>query len=946
MLTSETNLHSPEVVYDRLISLESAGAIDNVYSLVFERIEPEYQGAMCEMLALLLAAFEPLTVDDLDDILKQAKLHGSAKALFNICRLESSFYLNKQIPDLDIRISKYIPRRLRYASSHWLFHVSGMDNKRPCPLENDVGYILRSPLVLYWMEVLSFTRSVPRAIDGLRALSDNMALGEEIRWRINDTLRCLIAFLVPIQESAPHIYISALPFMPKKSILRIEGLKKYSETLRVTQGLEEVYPGLPDSLRGHSDSVLAVAFSPDGSRIVSGSTTRQFDFGTQRLVSRHWVNAVAFSPDGSRIVSGSRDQTIRLWDAKTGEPHSVTAVAFSPDGSRIVSGSLDQTIRLWDAKTAAGQRRRILARRLTNRLWLDDQTIRLWDAKTGEPVGDPLRGHSDSVNAVAFSPDGSRIVSGSWDQTIRLWDAKTALGQRRRILARRLTNRLWLWDQTIRLWDAKTGEPVGDPLRGHSSSVTAVAFSPDGSRIVSGSLDQTIRLWDAKTGEPVGDPLRGHSHSDQTIRLWDAKTGEPVGDPLRGHSNSVNAVAFSPDGSRIVSGSWDQTIRLWDAKTGEPVGDPLRGHSSWVNAVAFSPDGSRIVSGSSDQTIRLWDAKTGEPVGDPLRGHSSSVLAVAFSPDGSRIVSGSDDQTIRLWDAKTATRVNAVAFSPDGSRIVSGSLDQTIRLWDAKTGEPVGDPLRGHSHSVNAVAFSPDGSRIVSGSRTRQFDFGTQRLVSRSSVTAVAFSPDGSRIVSGSGTRQFDFGTQRLRSVTAVAISQSDSQLVSGSQDNTIRLWDTDIVLPSNHLFQHRVDQDNATASLPENLAIISGSTSDMGPVSRDAFGRYSGEDSRSQETEGTPQPSDIPQEMDGIPLNTLIPGFNQCSLVHDGWVQSSGRFLFWVPPNNRHGLQYPQSLLTMPKASSLRVTKLDFSHFQCGPSWAKVRTTATGELL
>ncbi|CCA77282.1 related to WD40-repeat protein (notchless protein) [Serendipita indica DSM 11827] len=242
---------------------------------------------------------------------------------YNICQLESSFYLNKQIPDLDEKLSKFIPRRLRYASSHWLFHVSGMDDKKPCPLENDVGYILRSPQVLYWMEVLSFMRSVPRAIDGLRVLSDNMALGEKIRWRINDTLRCLIAFLVPIQESAAHIYISALPFMPKRSILRIEGLRKYSETLRVTQGLEEVYPGLPDSLRGHSES----------------------------------VSAVAFSPDGSRIVSGSKDQTIRLWDAKTGEPvgdplrgHSdrVTAVAISQSDSQLVSGSGDNTVRLWD----------------------------------------------------------------------------------------------------------------------------------------------------------------------------------------------------------------------------------------------------------------------------------------------------------------------------------------------------------------------------------------------------------------------------------------------------------------------------------------------------------------------------------------------------------------------------------------------------------------------
>ncbi|CCA69054.2 hypothetical protein PIIN_02913, partial [Serendipita indica DSM 11827] len=411
MLTDEATLNSPDSLYDRLISLDQRGAIDKVYDLIFERIDEESHPVLCQMLALLLVAFEPLTFDDMEHLVKHTRVPGTVKGLlknlgsvlstepgtnlihfrhltlveylqrcsnfpaggshkrisldvinahgqaaswclqhlksrtdglkFNICQLESSFYLNKQIPDLDIRISKFIPRRLQYASSHWLFHVLGMDDKKPCPLEDDVGYILRSPQVLYWMEVLSFTRSVPRAIDGLRALSDNMALGEEIRWRINDTLRCLIAFLVPIQDSAPHIYISALPFMPKKSILRIEGLGKNSETLRVTQGLEEAYPGFPDSLRGHSDSV--------------------------------W--AVAFSPDGSRIVSGSSDQTIRLWDAKTGEPvgeplrghsNSVLAVAFSPDGSRIVSGS-------------------------------HDDTIRLWDAKTGEPVGEPLRGHSNSV---------------------------------------------------------------------------------------------------------------------------------------------------------------------------------------------------------------------------------------------------------------------------------------------------------------------------------------------------------------------------------------------------------------------------------------------------------------------------------------------------------------------------------------------------------------------
>src|SRR5712675_1856739 len=169
---------------------------------------------------------------------------------------------------------------------------------------------------------------------------------------------------------------------------------------------------------------------------------------------------------------------------------------------------------------------------------------------------------------------------------------------------------------------------------------------------------------------------------------------------FHGHSSGVISVAFSRDGSRIVSGSWDKTIRLWDAETGDPIGKPLEGHSSRVESVAFSPDGSRIVSGSSDNTIRLWDAETGDPIVKPLEGHSSSVESVAFSPDGCRIVSGSSDNTIRLWDAETgdaigkpleghSSGVNSVAFSPDGSRIVSGSEDNAIRLWDAEVSDIV-----------------------------------------------------------------------------------------------------------------------------------------------------------------------------------------------------------------------------------------------------------------
>jgi WD40 repeat protein len=303
---------------------------------------------------------------------------------------------------------------------------------------------------------------------------------------------------------------------------------------------------------------------------------------------------------------------------------------------------------------------------------LPNQILPLVQDNLSEAIGEitpsvSFEGHQDSVNSVAFSPDGQMIVGGSDDMTLRLWDIQ--------------------------------GNSIGQPFQGHQGSVNSVAFSPDGQMIVSGSDDMTLRLWDIQ--------------------------GNSIGQPFQGHQSSVNSVAFSPDGQMIVSGSDDMTLRLWDIQ-GNSIGQPFQGHQGSVNSVAFSPDGQMIVSGSDDMTLRLWDIQ-GNSIGQPLQklfqGYDYSVGSVAFSPDGLKIVTGNSDELVRLWEITGKfigqpfighTRaITSVAFSPNGQTIVCGSRDDSLLLWDIE-GNRICQSLYGHDSYVNAVVISPDGQKIVS----------------------------------------------------------------------------------------------------------------------------------------------------------------------------------------------------------------------------------------
>ncbi|KAG8792413.1 hypothetical protein FRC12_006186 [Ceratobasidium sp. 428] len=409
--------------------------------------------------------------------------------------------------------------------------------------------------------------------------------------------------------------------------------------------------------------------------------------------------------------------------------------------------------------------------------------------------------------------------------------------------------------------------------------VSSVAVSPNGHRVVSGSVDGTVRVWDAETGDIALGPLIvnpgvvcncvafspdgrwiASGSSDKIIRVWNAETGEPKLDPLQGHSDYVVSIMFSPNGHRLVSGSWDRTARVWELETGQSVLE-LRGHSHWVQSVAFSPDSRWIASGSDDMTLRIWDAHTGESVLEPLRGHSDRVCSVAFSPDSHRIISGSNDHTIYIWNTKTGDMllgplqghsgwVLSVAVSPDGRRIVSGSGDKTMRIWDAHTGDLVAQPLYHHSDRVTTVAFCPDG-RLVSGSEDNTIriwdvaDGGEVESAIRSihastghsgKVNSVTFSSDGHSVVSGSHDRTvriWDAETGELvheplkghtDAVMTVAVSSNGRWIASGSGDKTVRIWD---VATGNATLQPLRGHFGAVLSVgfsPDSRLIVSGS--------------------------------------------------------------------------------------------------------------------------
>ena len=602
--------------------------------------------------------------------------------------------------------------------------------------------------------------------------------------------------------------------------------------------------------------ISCIAYSPDGSQIVTGDwngTARIWDWDTDseqpRLKinitdesqptskSQHYVFAVAFSPDGKQIATGSNDRHgyVRLWNATTGDVEktlqghrdAVVSVAFSQDGKKLLTGSYDETARLWNlsddshiefrghewwvwsARFSPDHKRIVTASQ--------DGTAMVWDADTGARIKTFWR-HGGPVLTADFSPDGKLIASGDELHQVYIWDPMS------------ISDRDY---RTIRWEDNRPPklQKVTAELAGHPGGVRCLRFSPDGHHVLSGGNDNTLRYWDVASGKLVKE--------------------------LRGHGGPVQSCVFSPSGDGmnfVASGSLDSQAKIWNiakydevrvldstATTENQLGiRQLVGHGQEILTAVFSPDGRSIATASRDRTVKIWNPQSGQEIQSLREGHAFLTTRGIFFPKGDRVITSAVDNTTRIWDVNTGRQMlilegtgsNAtVTLSHNTRWILTGgddrqtegnqpaqlqSASKSARLWDAHTGKLIRE-LPGHQEDVTAVAFSADDRWIFTGDRSGRgvlWDTETGEIIfripqesrHRKKITDVKFSLSGRQLFSSSldrTVRQWKINTSgstpeltlsktwsHADAVIGITLSADQKQAWTSCRDHQLRVWD------------------------------------------------------------------------------------------------------------------------------------------------------------
>lgn len=520
---------------------------------------------------------------------------------------------------------------------------------------------------------------------------------------------------------------------------------------------------LPD-LPGHTDVVHAATFSADGGTLATvgfdnrvllwdvADPTRPLQIGAPLTAHNGKVTTAAFSPDGRTLATGGFDNQVLLWNvadrarpvllgpAPDGPTNTVWTLAWSK--TTLAAASADGTVRLWDLADPTAARR----------------------------IGESITVGRGQAFTVAFSPDGTRLVTGGTNRVVALWDLTDRAHPRHTDVLGGHADYVYAVafrdattvvsgsaDGTAVVWDLATGPaaaPVGPPP-GPDAEVNAAAATPNGQTLATGTADGRIALTDVATGSPIASVAAGRGAvrtvavtpdghilavgGDAGVGLWDiAEPARPrrladVGSP----SHRVYSVAISSDGHTLATGGDDTVVRLWDITDPARPGPraELTGHTGEVYTVRFG--GTRLAAGGADNAVILWDVSDLDRptrIGEPLDGHAGPVYSVAFSSNGTTMATGGEDGSVLLWNVDTAGQarpferqpqsfqspVLAVAFAPDERTLAAGYADGRVALWDlTEPGypRPSGPDLSGPS-AVNALVFPSGASALVTAAGT------------------------------------------------------------------------------------------------------------------------------------------------------------------------------------------------------------------------------------